>query len=212
MFRRIAVVTVLAVLGLVLVALTFIPPRATAQMDSTSGFVVDQTYDAVWGNVSPGDRIETTYFALNGNRVAREIPAARAGSQRAREVGHRRWLRPPRRRRRLRHRVPQRRQRRRHRRAPGGYIAPLHHLCRRHQRPHTGNRRGGGHHLAPGQPGPRQLRLHGDAQRLRPACPPATPSSLPIASRSPRAPPATPIPATTTPAPTRWMYGKATSA
>ena len=54
MSRRIAIVTALATLGLALVALTFIPPSATAQMDSTSGFVVDQTYDAIWGTVAPG--------------------------------------------------------------------------------------------------------------------------------------------------------------
>ena len=73
MFRRIAVVTVLAVLGLVLVALAFIPPHATAQMDSTSGFVVDQTYDAVWGNVSPRATVTVARGAAYGHAQANGV-------------------------------------------------------------------------------------------------------------------------------------------
>lgn len=54
MFRRTLVVTSLGILGLALVALAIIPSRTAAQAGSTSGFVVDQTYDAVWGTVTPG--------------------------------------------------------------------------------------------------------------------------------------------------------------
>ena len=73
MSRRIAIVTALATLGLALVALTFIPPHATAQIGSTSGFVVDQTYDAIWGNVSPGATVTvargTAYGAAQADGV-----------------------------------------------------------------------------------------------------------------------------------------------
>ena len=73
MSRRIAIVTALATLGLALVVLTFIPLRATAQIGSTSGFVVDQTYDAIWGHVSPGATVTvargTAYGAAQADGV-----------------------------------------------------------------------------------------------------------------------------------------------
>jgi uncharacterized repeat protein (TIGR01451 family) len=73
MSRRITLVIAWVALGLALVGVAMVPPRAAGQATSTSGFTVDQTYDAIWGNISPGDAVTvargTAYGAAQADGI-----------------------------------------------------------------------------------------------------------------------------------------------